>query len=74
MSGTPKESEGSRQKETDGTGGDSRRSTIFDADRLIAEGLAVLSQKVDQHHRELKTDITGFDRRLMRVEAGQANH
>ena len=40
--------------------------------RLIAEGLAVLSQKVDHHHDELKNDIAGVDRRLMRVEAAQA--
>ena len=40
--------------------------------RLIAEGLAVLSQKVDQHYGELKHDIAGVDRRLMRIEAAQA--
>ncbi len=46
--------------------------SLHDDIRLIAEGLAVLSQKVDQNHSELKTDIAGLDRRLMRIEAGPA--
>ena len=46
--------------------------SLLDDIRLIAEGLAVLSQKVDQNHSELKTDIAGLDRRLMRIEAGPA--
>ncbi len=46
--------------------------SLRDGLRQVAAALAALSQKVDQHHRELKTDIAGLDRRLMRIEAGPA--
>ena len=39
---------------------------------VVADDLAALSRKMDQNHRELKTDIAGLDRRLMRIEAGPA--
>ena len=35
--------------------------------RQVAAALAALSQKVDQNHSDLKTDIAQVDRRLMRV-------
>ena len=37
--------------------------------RQVAAALAALSQKVEQNHSELKTDIARIDRRLMRVAA-----
>ena len=47
--------------------------SLRDDIRLIADGLAMLTQKVEQNHRELKSDIAGVDRRLMRVEARGAS-
>ncbi len=46
--------------------------SLGDELRQVAATLAALSQKVDQHHGDLKDDIAGVDRRLMRVEAGPA--
>ena len=48
--------------------------SLRDDIRLIADGLAVLSQKVDQNHGKLEANIAGLDLRLMRVEAAQSNH
>ncbi len=47
--------------------------SLRDDIRLIADGLAMLTQKVDQNHSELKSGIAGLDRRLMRVEARGAS-
>ena len=46
--------------------------SLRDDIRLIADGLAMLTQKVDQNHSALKTDIAGGDHRLMRIEAAQS--
>ena len=43
--------------------------SLHDDVRLIATGMADLSQRMDQLRGELKTDVAGVDRRLMRVEA-----
>jgi hypothetical protein len=48
--------------------------SLRDDVRLIATAVATLSQQVDHNHRKLEADIAGLDRRLMRVEAGQAQH
>ena len=61
------ESEGRTRTHFD-VGFESLRDDIL----LIADGLAMLTQKVDQNHSELKTDIAGVDRRLMRIEAAQS--
>ena len=43
--------------------------SLHDDVRLIATGMADLSQRMHQLRGELKTDLAGIDRRLMRVEA-----
>jgi len=48
--------------------------SIRDDIRLIVTGVANLSLRMDDLRSELKTDIAGLDRRLMRVEAGQVKH
>ena len=47
--------------------------SLRDDVRLIAAGMADLSQRMDQLRGELKTDIAVIDRRLMRVEARGAS-
>jgi len=46
--------------------------SLRDDIRLIADGLAMLSRKVDQNHSEARANIAGLDRRLMRVRVAQA--
>ena len=43
--------------------------SLHDDVRLIATGMADLSQRMHQLRGELKTDLAGINRRLMRVEA-----
>lgn len=51
---------------------DVRFEALRDDIRLVAEGLADLSGKVDRNHAATKAEIASHDRRLTRVEANQA--
>ncbi|MDP6580723.1 MAG: hypothetical protein QF681_08710 [Vicinamibacterales bacterium] len=48
--------------------------SLRDDIRLIATGMVNLTLRMDDLRGELKSDIAGLDRRLMRVEAEQAKH
>ncbi len=45
---------------------------LHDEVRLVAEGVAGLSQRVEHGFREIKTDLAMLDRRVTRLEARKA--